>query len=34
MLHHPAYDFTDAAIPVGIRIMSEVAIRFLNRGHA
>ena len=34
MLHHPAYDFTDAAVPVGIRMMTEVAIRFLNRASA
>ncbi len=34
MLHNPAYDFTDAAVPVGIRIMTELAIRFLNRANS
>ncbi len=31
MLHNPSYDFTDAAVPVGIRMMTELAISFLNR---
>ncbi len=31
MLHSPQYDFTDAAVPMGIRMMTELAIRFLNR---
>jgi amidohydrolase len=31
MLHNPAYDFTDAAVPIGIRMMTEVALRFLNQ---
>ncbi len=30
MLHNAQYDFTDAAIPVGIRMMSELALRFLQ----
>jgi hippurate hydrolase len=34
MLHNPKFDFTDAAIPVGIRMMTEVALRFLERGNA
>lgn len=28
-LHNPRYDFTDAALPVGITMMSSVALRFL-----
>jgi amidohydrolase len=32
MLHNPKYDFTDAAVPVGIRMMTEIAIRYLERG--
>ena len=31
MLHNPSFDFTDAAVPVGIRMMTELAITFLNR---
>jgi len=31
MLHSPRYDFTDAAIPVGIRMMSQTAVEFLRR---
>ena len=31
MLHNPAYDFTDAAVPVGIRMMTELAVRYLRR---
>jgi len=31
MLHNPAFDFTDAAVPVGIRMMTEVALRWLAR---
>jgi amidohydrolase len=31
MLHNPKYDFTDAAVPVGIRMMTELALRYLNR---
>jgi amidohydrolase len=34
MLHNPSYDFTDAAVPVGIRMMTELAISFLNRNTA
>ncbi len=32
MLHSPRYDFTDAAIPVGIRMMVELALGYLRRG--
>jgi len=32
MLHNAEYDFTDAAVPVGIRMMVELALRFLERG--
>jgi len=32
MLHSPAYDFTDAAVPVGIRMMVELALGWLGRG--
>ncbi len=31
MLHSPRFDFTDAAIPAGIRMMSNTAIEFLRR---
>ena len=31
MLHTPGYDFTDAALPVGIRMMAGLALRFLER---
>jgi amidohydrolase len=31
MLHNPAYDFTDAALPVGIRMMVALATTFLSR---
>jgi amidohydrolase len=31
MLHNPRYDFTDAAVPVGIRMMVELAIGALHR---
>ncbi len=31
MLHSPRYDFTDAAIPVGIRMMATTATEFLKR---
>jgi metal-dependent amidase/aminoacylase/carboxypeptidase family protein len=31
MLHNPAYDFTDAAVPVGIRMMTELALGWLAR---
>ncbi len=31
MLHNAEYDFTDAAVPVGIRMMAETAVRFLAR---
>jgi amidohydrolase len=31
MLHNPRYDFTDAAVPVGIRMMVELALRYLAR---
>jgi metal-dependent amidase/aminoacylase/carboxypeptidase family protein len=31
MLHNPKYDFTDAAVPVGIRMMTELAMRYLER---
>ncbi|HUO08111.1 MAG TPA: M20 family metallopeptidase [Phycisphaerae bacterium] len=31
MLHNPNYDFTDDAVPVGIRMMTELAIGYLNR---
>jgi amidohydrolase len=31
MLHHPKYDFTDAAVPVGIRMMTEAALGWLAR---
>ncbi|HVX83790.1 MAG TPA: M20 family metallopeptidase [Phycisphaerae bacterium] len=31
MLHNPRYDFTDAAVPVGIRMMAELAVRYLAR---
>jgi amidohydrolase len=31
MLHHPKYDFTDAAIPHGIRMMAGAAVAFLER---
>ena len=35
MLHNPYYDFTDAAIPVGIRMFSALALEFLGgRGAA
>ncbi|MCL2646750.1 MAG: M20 family metallopeptidase [Phycisphaerales bacterium] len=30
MLHNPKYDFTDLAVPVGIRMMTELAIRYLE----
>jgi amidohydrolase len=33
MLHNPNYDFTDDAVPVGIRMMTELAIGYLNRGN-
>jgi amidohydrolase len=29
MLHNPAFDFTDAALPVGIRMFTNLAIEFL-----
>lgn len=29
MLHNPRYDFTDAAVPVGIRMMVELALNYL-----
>lgn len=31
MLHNPAFDFTDAAIPHGVRMMTELALRYLAR---
>ncbi|MGN6367710.1 MAG: M20 metallopeptidase family protein [Phycisphaerae bacterium] len=31
MLHNPNFDFTDAALPVGIRMMTELAISYLTR---
>jgi metal-dependent amidase/aminoacylase/carboxypeptidase family protein len=31
MLHNPQYDFTDAAVAVGIRMMTEVAVGWLKR---
>jgi metal-dependent amidase/aminoacylase/carboxypeptidase family protein len=31
MLHNPQYDFTDAAVPVGIRMMVELGIGALQR---
>lgn len=31
MLHNPAFDFTDAALPVGIRMMSSLALAYLAR---
>ncbi|HEY4329807.1 MAG TPA: M20/M25/M40 family metallo-hydrolase, partial [Phycisphaerae bacterium] len=31
MLHNPAYDFTDAAVAVGIRMMAELALGWLGR---
>ena len=31
MLHNAQYDFTDAAVPVGIRMMVEVALGWLSR---
>ncbi|MDP2983597.1 MAG: M20 family metallopeptidase [Candidatus Latescibacter sp.] len=31
-LHNPAFDFDDRAIPVGIGVMTGVAVRFLERG--
>ena len=34
MLHNPRYDFNDAAVPVGIRMMAETAVRFLARKSA
>ncbi|HVT80856.1 MAG TPA: M20 family metallopeptidase [Phycisphaerae bacterium] len=34
MLHNPRFDFNDAAIPVGIRMMAETAARFLARQSA
>jgi amidohydrolase len=34
MLHNPAYDFTDAAVPIGIRMMTELALRYLNQAGA
>jgi amidohydrolase len=30
-LHNPQYDFTDAAVPVGIRMMVETAVGWLSR---
>lgn len=30
MLHHPKFDFGDAAVPVGIRVMTELALRYLG----
>jgi amidohydrolase len=32
MLHNPLYDFTDAAVAVGIRMMTEVGLGWLLRG--
>jgi amidohydrolase len=34
MLHNPRYDFTDAAVPVGIRMMVEAAAGFLEKRSA
>ena len=31
-LHNSAFDFNDAAIPVGIRILTGIALRFLVKG--
>jgi amidohydrolase len=31
-IHNPAFDFDDRAIPVGIRIMTGLAVRFLEKG--
>ena len=31
-IHNPAFDFNDEAIPVGIRVMAGIAVRFLERG--
>jgi amidohydrolase len=30
MLHHPRYDFTDAAVPVGIQMMTQAALGWLS----
>lgn len=30
MLHNPRYDFTDSAVPIGIRIMTELALNYLH----
>lgn len=32
-LHSPLFDFTDAAIPVGVRVLSATALRFLAPHH-
>jgi hippurate hydrolase len=31
-LHNARYDFTDAALPIGMRLMAGVALRFLEQG--
>lgn len=34
MLHNPRYDFTDEAVPVGIRMMTELALGYLEAQRA
>ena len=34
MLHNPRYDFTDEALPIGIRMMAELAVAYLNSREA
>jgi len=31
-LHNSSYDFNDEAIPVGIKVMAGIAVRFMNEG--
>jgi amidohydrolase len=31
MLHHPCYDFTDASVPLGIRMMTDLALGWLGK---
>ncbi|MFC1606503.1 M20 family metallopeptidase [Candidatus Latescibacterota bacterium] len=31
-LHNPAFDFNDEAIPAGIRVMTEMVVKFLDNG--
>lgn len=33
-LHHPEFEFRDEALPVGIKMFCELAVRFLRRGWA